>query len=159
MLGKVKRKKEKKSRELSLFLKSDVSIQFTNSTNLQRNNKSLPSEGNIFYTEFNNVTGVMEKKSLDTFMLSFYFIFENKMKNLTYQSTVDAYVKYVESNDCVFVHVPANMTHHFQPLDLTVNGPAKLFLNQKFKAWYANEVSRQVGNGKIRSLTCTTWDR
>lgn len=62
--------------------------------------------------------------------------------------TTPAYVDYVESKNCVFVHVPANMTQHFQPLDLTVNGPAKRFLKQKFETWYANEVSKQVRSGK-----------
>lgn len=32
----------------------------------------------------------------------------------------------------VVVSVPANMTHFFQPLDLTVNGEAKRFMKDKF---------------------------
>ena len=30
------------------------------------------------------------------------------------------------------VSVPANMTHFFQPLDLTVNGEAKRFMNDNY---------------------------
>lgn len=34
------------------------------------------------------------------------------------------------------VSVPANMTHFFQPLDLTVNGEAKRFMKDQFTNWY-----------------------
>lgn len=43
--------------------------------------------------------------------------------------------------------VPANMTHFFQPLDLTVNGEAKRFMKDKFTAWYSNEVKQQIESG------------
>ena len=33
------------------------------------------------------------------------------------------------------VKVPANMTHFFQPHDLTVNGSAKNFMRKKFVTW------------------------
>ena len=42
------------------------------------------------------------------------------------------------------VSVPANMTHFFQPLDLTVNGQAKKFCKEKFTTWYSQEVSKAV---------------
>ena len=45
------------------------------------------------------------------------------------------------------VHVPANMTHFFQPLDLTVNGSAKSFMRKKFVTWYAEEVKKQIVEG------------
>ena len=45
------------------------------------------------------------------------------------------------------VMVPANMTHFFQPLDLTVNGSAKNFMKKKFVTWYANEVKKKVEEG------------
>lgn len=51
--------------------------------------------------------------------------------------TTAAFQEVVESNNCVIVYVPANMTNYFQPLDLTVNGTAKQFLKQKFESWYA----------------------
>ena len=50
--------------------------------------------------------------------------------------TTEAVQTLMESNHCVFIFVPANLTNHFQPLDLTVNGPAKSFLNQKFEWIY-----------------------
>ena len=43
--------------------------------------------------------------------------------------------------------VPANMTHFFQPLDLTVNGSAKNFMKKKFVTWYANEVKKKIKEG------------
>lgn len=45
------------------------------------------------------------------------------------------------------VEVPANMTHFFQSLDLTVNGQAKKFCKDKFATWYSAEVQKQVDSG------------
>ena len=41
----------------------------------------------------------------------------------------------IDENYCVTVFVPANLTHVFQPLDLAINGAAKLFLKSKFSEW------------------------
>lgn len=46
------------------------------------------------------------------------------------------------------VTVPANMTHFFQPLDLTVNGAAKHFMKKQFAVYYANAVKHQLDSGK-----------
>ena len=53
----------------------------------------------------------------------------------------------IEENDCVKVFVPANLTHEFQPLDLTVNGVAKEFLNKKFGDWYAKQITDELEKG------------
>ena len=42
------------------------------------------------------------------------------------------------------ISVPANMAHFFQPLDLTVNGQAKMFCKNKFTTWYSAEIQKQV---------------
>ena len=42
---------------------------------------------------------------------------------------------------------PANTTHFFQPLDLTVNGQAKKFCKEKFTTWYSGEVQKQLDSG------------
>ena len=55
--------------------------------------------------------------------------------------------KLIEENDCVIVHVPNNMTDHFQPLDVNVNGHAKEFLKRKFECWYAEQVTDQIDSG------------
>ena len=39
------------------------------------------------------------------------------------------------------------MTRYLQPLDLTFNGQAKLFLKKKFEIWYANEVTKHLEKG------------
>ena len=49
--------------------------------------------------------------------------------------------KKLASLNITIVSVPANMTHFFQPLDLTVNG------KDKFMAWYSNEVKQQIESG------------
>ena len=52
------------------------------------------------------------------------------------------------------VIVPANMTHFFQPLDLTVNGAAKHFMKKQFVAYYANAVKQQLDSEKeLKTLT------
>ena len=51
-------------------------------------------------------------------------------------------------NDIVHVHVPANLNHKFQPLGINVNGVAKGFLRGKFQTWYADEIQKQMDNGK-----------
>ena len=54
----------------------------------------------------------------------------------------------IEENDCICVYVPPNLTHVFQPLDLTVNGMAKEFLNKKFGDWYANQITKKLEQGE-----------
>ena len=51
------------------------------------------------------------------------------------------------ANNCVYVFVPKNLTNHFQPLDLNVNGQAKQFLKRKFETWYANQVTKEIEKG------------
>ena len=46
------------------------------------------------------------------------------------------------------VAVPANMTHFFQPLDLTVNRAAKTIARREFIQYYSTAVQRQLQNGK-----------
>ena len=58
-----------------------------------------------------------------------------------------AILKLIDDNYCVMVPVPANLTHHFQPLDLLFNSMAKKFLNKKFEEWYAKQISDQLKQG------------
>ena len=46
------------------------------------------------------------------------------------------------------VYVPANMTHFFQPLDLTVNACAKQRMRKEFVTYYLNAVKQQLDSGK-----------
>ena len=43
--------------------------------------------------------------------------------------------------------MPTNVTHFFQPLNLTVNGEAKRFNKDKFTTWYLEEVKQQIKSG------------
>ena len=51
------------------------------------------------------------------------------------------------TNNILLVKVPNNLTHLFQPLDLTVNSSAKNFLREKFAAWYAMKVKESLDEG------------
>ena len=42
-----------------------------------------------------------------------------------------------------FVLIPANCTDRLQPLDLSLNKPAKMFLCSKFQDWFAQQVASQ----------------
>ena len=45
------------------------------------------------------------------------------------------------------VYVPANMTHFFQPLDLTVNRCAKQRMKMEFIIYYSSAVKQQLDSG------------
>ena len=51
--------------------------------------------------------------------------------------TTDKVLKVLEDNDILATKVPPNMTHLFQPLDLTVNKVAKDFTKNKFSEWFS----------------------
>ena len=51
-------------------------------------------------------------------------------------------------NSIYFVTVPNNMTHLFQPLDLTVNGHCKKFMKNEFAKWYMQQVDNALQVGK-----------
>ena len=48
----------------------------------------------------------------------------------------------------LLVKVPSNMTHLFQPLDLTVNSCAKNYMLEKFAEWYASQIREGLDSGK-----------
>ena len=50
----------------------------------------------------------------------------------------------LKENSIFLVRVPANMTHLYQPLDLTVNRSAKAFFKRKFTEWYSNQIQRAL---------------
>ena len=50
-------------------------------------------------------------------------------------------------NNCELVIIPDNLTNKFQPLDITINQSAKKFISDKFNAWYADRISKQLSNG------------
>ena len=52
------------------------------------------------------------------------------------------------SHDIELVTVPANMTHFFQPWDVTVNGAAKRYMKKEFAVYYSSSVKQQLDSGK-----------
>lgn len=48
---------------------------------------------------------------------------------------------------CQVVIVPHNLTNKFQPLDITVNKPAKSFISNLYNEWFAEQVTKQIRNG------------
>ena len=53
----------------------------------------------------------------------------------------------MEQNNCLFVKVPANMTQHFQHLDVSINGLAKRFMKTQYENWYADNIVTQMAAG------------
>ena len=49
--------------------------------------------------------------------------------------------------------MPANCTDRLQPMDLSINKPAKNFLKQQFQLWYSNEIYLQKErSGKLEPI-------
>ena len=53
----------------------------------------------------------------------------------------------LEENNIFYVLVPANCTDRLQPLDLSVNKPAKDYMKRKFQEWYATIILKQLEDG------------
>ena len=57
-------------------------------------------------------------------------------------------VNEMKEHDTVMCQVPANITHLFQPLDLTLDGSAKAFLKAKFTEWFSEKIEECLSEGK-----------
>ena len=54
----------------------------------------------------------------------------------------------LKCNNIFLVRVPANMSHIFQPLDLTVNGHFKQYMKKNLSTWYSEQISLALENGE-----------
>ena len=72
------------------------------------------------------------------------------MDNFKGQITIKVRTLLEENNILVAYFLP-NSTDLLQPLDVSVNKPAKSFLNRKFQEWYAEEIFKQ-----LEGLTATS---
>ena len=52
-------------------------------------------------------------------------------------------LKHIDAHDVYVVLIPANCTDRLQPLDISVNKPAKDFLRKQFQEWYSAKICRQ----------------
>ena len=65
--------------------------------------------------------------------------------NFTGQMTENI-MKLLEENNVYVVTVIANCTDRLQPVDISVNKPAKNFLRQQFQEWYAIKICEQLSD-------------
>ena len=66
-----------------------------------------------------------------------------KRKQLKLRADYPA-LELLEDNHIYVVMVPANCTDRLQPMDISVNKPAKNFLRQQFQEWYADKICQQL---------------
>ena len=57
----------------------------------------------------------------------------------------------LEENNIHVCQPPPNTTDHLQPMDLSVNKPAKNFLKQRFQQWYSEQIANQLEGRDIES--------
>ena len=50
----------------------------------------------------------------------------------------------LDENNILYIIVPPNTTDKLQPLDLSVNKPAKDFVKERFQSWYAGIICKQL---------------
>ena len=60
-------------------------------------------------------------------------------------------IELLESNNIHVCLLPANTTNQFQPMDLSVNKPAKDFLKRCFEDWYAEQAISQLDGREMES--------
>ena len=58
--------------------------------------------------------------------------------------TTDVVFSRLKKNHIYYVIVPPNCTDTLQPLDVSVNKPAKAFLRNCFQTWYAEKLASQI---------------
>ena len=62
----------------------------------------------------------------------------------------DEVAKLCRKNNCALIIVPHNLANKFQPLDITVNKPAKSFIKGKYNMWYTEQVAKQLKKVKLQ---------
>ena len=60
----------------------------------------------------------------------------------------DEVAKLCCKNNCALIIALHNLTNKFQPLDITVNKPAKSFVRDKYNMWYTEQLAKQLNEGK-----------
>ena len=61
-------------------------------------------------------------------------------------------LKLLKDNHILYVTIPNYCTDKLQPLDLSVNKPAKDFLRARSYAWYGDQICTQLDDGIIEAV-------
>ena len=70
--------------------------------------------------------------------------------------TTDKIIKVLKDNHILVTKIPANMTHLFQPLDLTVKKAAKDYTNQEFSDWFPCQINTGLEYGQEQMILKST---
>ena len=73
------------------------------------------------------------------------------MDNFKRQTTTEIH-QLLEENDIYVCLLPRNTTDSLQPLNVSVNQPAKDFLLKKLQEWYSNQTSQQLDSEDIKEV-------
>ena len=55
-------------------------------------------------------------------------------------------------NNCVLIIVPHKLISKFQPLDITLNNPAKNLIEERNNIWYTEQVTKQLNEVKDQQM-------
>ena len=114
----------------------------------------------VLTPHFLKTTGVT-LKSLSAFITRSFFLISEMFEkpkvtqmSLIIMSTFkgqdnDEVAKLCHKNNCTLIIVPHNLTKRFQPLDITVNKPAKSFIKYKYNMWYTEQDVKNLKEGKV----------
>ena len=69
--------------------------------------------------------------------------------------TTDEITNYLEENNILVSYLPPITTDRLQPMDISVNKPAKEYLKKKFEDWYAEMVIQQLDGKDMDDLEST----
>ena len=59
---------------------------------------------------------------------------------------------FFEENNVHVCLLPPNTTDRLQPMNISVNKPAKDFLRRRFEDWYSQQITKQLQGSKIESV-------
>ena len=116
---------------------------------------TFPDDWSVTYTPNRWANGETTKTYIETIIIPFV---KEKRRQLHLEDDHPALVifdvfkgqcaedglKMLEDNHIERVVVPANCTDRLQPLDLSINKPAKEFLRRKFREWFADQIAARL---------------
>ena len=81
-------------------------------------------------------------------------IMDNHVSHLSVEA-----INYAKDNGIVLFTMPPHTSMRLQPLDVSVYGPFKTFLNQEMSAWMVQHPGRAATIYDVPELACKAWDR